>query len=650
MPKQPAAIIIVRHGTRLDQADKKWRDTAEHPYDPPLSYGGWIQCQTLGARIDRELSSLDLASSPGDLDKERHGGRPRKKRKIIIHSSPYKRCVHTSVAIAAGLKYPQPEQFRPLKEPTSLHRSSLSRASTISATSNGDAQYPFPPRSQPVTEQVDDKIEMKLDPYLGEWLSPSYFENSRPPPSTHLIVNRAKETLTRPLVEIRGADLSAFLPVPESPENDQENELAANASLEKGGLRAMAAAGHSLPHRARHTSISFATDRATGAQKSRTRMRSASVYSPPVPQYSLAPQDSIPPGFVAHARDGCVEPDLDWDSTDMGWGDAGTFPEEWSAMHVRLRLGLQKTMAYYEDYKPRQTDDDDDDDDEHVVLVLVTHQAGANALIRLMTGAPALHDVGVASLTLAVRRPVLRRPPSLINTNHSPLGFGRESRKNSRRGSLDLGLADDFEMKIIASTEHLRHGSNPLGLNSPKPGWSPAMSGRRTAGAGMGAGTASDGLDGFTIGDPFSWRPAATGTLARSTSQRGRTGDPPFRPARNSVSGLWGSPAMSAAVKEPIDEALEELAPMSPKSRPLTPIDTDSIPSSMLSSPNRSRSSTVQSAGLWGGSNASLAVRTTSGDPSGTWSSSSSGTWGSGSANRARSPAKRRWTAVSNSP
>lgn len=613
-----------------------------------MSYGGWIQCQTLGARIDRELSSLDLLSAPLDLDKEKDGDRPRKKRKIIIHSSPYKRCVHTSVAIAAGLKYPQPEQLRSLKDPTSLHRSSLSRASIVSATSNGDAPLPLPPppRSQPVAEEIDkpekdNKIEMKLDPYLGEWLSSSYYEDSRPPPSTDLIVQRAKETLTKPLIEIRGADMSAFLPVPESPENDKENELAASASVEKGGLRAMAAAGHSLPHRTRHTSVSFAMDRANGAQKTRPRSRSTIVYSPPVPQYSLAPQDSIPPGYVAHARDGCVEPDLDWDSTGMGWGDAGTFPEEWSAMHVRFRLGLQKTMAYYEDYKPRQTEDNEDAE-EDVVLVLVTHQAGANALIRLMTGAPALHDVGVASLTLAVRRPVLRRPPSLANTNHSPLGFGRESRKNSRRGSLDLGLADDFEMKIIASTEHLRHGCNPLGLNSPKLGRSPAMTGRRMA--------AADSLEGFTIGDPVSWRPVGAGNLARSTSQRGRAADSQFRPAINS--GLWGSPAMSAAAKEPIDEAIEELAPMSPKSRPLTPVDNDndSIPNSTLSSPNRSRSSTVQSAGLWGGSNANLAVRPASGEPSGTWSSSSSGTWGSGSINRARSPAKRRWTAVSNSP
>ena len=635
-------MTSVRHGTRLDQADKSWRATAEHPYDPPLSYGGWIQCQTLGARIDRELSSLEQLTTPTELDKEANGERPRKKRKIIIHSSPYKRCVQTSIAIAAGLRYPQPDRGRPL--PTPFQRSSLSRASIVSATANGDA--PSPPRSQAPIEETekpakDEKIEMRLDPYLGEWLSTSYFEDSKPPPTTDLIVDRAIDTLTRPLQEIRGADLTAFLPVPESPEDDQENDPAANAVVEKAGLRAMAVASHSLPHRTRTTS--FGVDRVNGAQqlafqKLRQRSRTSSVYSPPVPQYALAPQDPIPAGFVAHARDGCVEPNLKWNSAEMGWGNAGLYPEEWSAMHVRFRLGLQKMVAYYEDYKPECTSGVEEEHvEEDVVVILVTHQAGANALIRLMTGAPALHDVGVASLTLAVRRPVLRRPPSLANTSHSPLGYDRESRKNSRRGSLDLGLADDFEMKVIASTDHLRYGSNPLGLNSPRLGKSPAMSGRRMAGA--------DNLEGFSIGDPLGWRPSSSGTLTRGASQRARTADAQTKPAINT--GLWGSPAVSAVSKEPIDEVLEELTPMSPKSRPVTPV-SEGVPEIMLSSPTRSRSSTVQNAGLWGGSNANMAMR--SAVREGTWSSSSSGTWGSGSISRPRSPGKRRWTAVSSSP
>lgn len=553
----------------------------------------------------------------------------------MIHSSPYKRCMQTSIAIAAGLKYPEPERLRPL--PIAFQRSSLSSPPIGPDGQRAPSGLPNEeaPRSQPngKPQPYDEKYEVKIDPWIGEWLSTSYFEDSVPPPSGNLIIARAKETLTRSVQEIRGADLSAFVPVAESPADDDENENdSSNNSLgEKGGLRAMAVIGHSLAHRSRATS--FGRDLANNSrplsvEKLRQRSRTT-TYSPPLPQYSLAPQDPIPAGYVAHARDACVQPNLQWDSVAMGWGDGGGYPEEWSGMHVRFRLGLQRLLAYYKDQETLSSEGNDgseDDPEEDLIVVLVTHQAGANALIRLMTGAPALHDIGVASLTLAVRRPVLRRPPSLAGTSHSPLGFGRESRRNSRRGSLDLGLADEFEMRIIASTEHLRHGSNPLGLNSPRLGQSPALAGRRMVGG--------DSLEGFSIGDPLAWRSSSSGSQFWTSSQRRRASDVPSKPATNT--GLWGSPAIPATVREPVDEGLENLPPMSPKSRPTTPsADTDSIPESKLSSPTRSRSNTVQGIGLWGSSNTSLNAITASGE---------------GSISRARSPAKRTWAAVSNSP
>lgn len=626
-----------RHGLRLDQADKSWQSTAEFPWDSPLTYGGWIQCQTLGARIDKELQSLANQPSnprPFQGQDEEANQPPKKRRKIVIHTSPYKRCVQTSIAIAAGLKYPQPDRLRPL--PTPFQRTSIghNRLSVTSNGTNGNA-----PRGQP-TETIEqnnkkDKIELKVDPWLSEWLSTGYFEEEGPPPSNEKIVERAKDTLTRPIEEIRGADLSAFLPVPESPDAedaDKENELRQNAQ-EKGGLRAMAAAGHSLPHRNRTTSLNVDRTNPTYqlAQKLRQRARTTVVYSPPVPQYALAAQDPIPAGYVAHARDACVNPDLSWNSEDMGWGDAGLYPEEWSAMHVRFRLGLQKMLAYYqEDY---QSDDapDESTTEEDVIIVLVTHQAGANALIRLVTGAPALHDVGVSSLTLAVRRPVLRRLPSLTGTSHSPLGYDRESRKNSRRGSLDLGLADDFEMRIIASTEHLRQGSNPLGLNSPRFRPSPAVAARKL--------TASDTLDELSLGDSISWRPSSSSSIGSTTSQRGRAMD--TRPAAHT--GLWGSPAITPLAKEAIEE--DEM-PMSPRSRPTTPGADSDIPESKLSSPGRSRASTLQNAGLWGNSS-NLAVRSASGGSAGGMWGNGPSAGGPGNVGRARSPAKRRWASLS---
>lgn len=627
-----------RHGLRLDQADSSWRATADFPWDSPLTYGGWIQCQTLGARIDKELQLIANQISPDDLSWEEDGEsveRPKKKRRIIIHTSPYKRCIQTSIAIAAGLKYPQPEHVRPVVNPYQTANTATNKPQSVPATSNGSGVHSMPANTSE-GNIAKDKIALKVDPWLSEWLSTGYFEEDGPPPASEKIVERAKETLTRPIEEIRGADLSAFLPVPETPDPDdadKENELKQNLQ-EKGGLRAMAAAGHALPHRNRTISFNFEKGslRTQLGQKLRQRARTSVVYSPPVPQYALAPQDSIPAGYVAHARDACVSPDLNWDSIAMGWGDAGTYPEEWSAMHVRFRVGLQKMLVYYQDdYQAHGGEEDENNIGEDVILVLVTHQAGANALIRLVTGAPALHDVGVASLTLAVRRPVLCRLPSLAGTSHSPLGYDRESRRNSRRGSLDLGLADDFEMRIIASTDHLRYGSNPLGLNSPRFRPSPAVAARK--------GTGSDNLDGFSIGDPLAWRSNTSSNPSRTVSSRGRTGD--FtKPAINT--GLWGSPSITPLSKETI----EEDTPMSPKSRPTTPgSENDGIlPESKLSSPGRSRANTVANAGLWGVGNANLAVRAGSGEST-MWKGSSSG--GSGTVSRARSPAKRRWASLS---
>ena len=245
----------------------------------------------------------------------------------------------------------------------------------------------------------------------------------------------------------------------------------------------MAAAGHAMAKRPRNFSFETGTNGKVPAQKIGRRI--PLTYSPPIPTYSIAPQDAIPIGFVAHARDACVDIDFGWDSQKppLEWGDGGPYDEEWASMHRRFRNGLDRMFNYYGDSA----------DDEETVLILVSHQAGCNALIRLMTGAPALHDVGTASLTLAVHKPPQSEPSPIRRTS------------SHRRGSLDIGIADNYEMKIIASTEHLRGGSNSLGLNSPRLGKSPAFASKRAVGP--------DSPEGFSIGDSLSWRPSSAMAL-----------------------------------------------------------------------------------------------------------------------------------------
>ncbi|KIX03210.1 uncharacterized protein Z518_06762 [Rhinocladiella mackenziei CBS 650.93] len=608
MRKQPAVVIIARHGARLDQADRNWHTTAEHPYDPPLSYGGWIQCQALGLRISNELHQLDKQNDDSSQDG------PRKKRKVIIHTSPYLRCVQTAIAISAGIQHPQNHTRLRMR---SRRRSSRS---TISPSEEVPEATTESPEADQSTLQRATRNELhntnclgyntcllRIDAVLGEWLSPSYFEHSsRPPPSADL-VSEAKASLLKPQEEIVGADLSASVNYDMPPVNGEEKESEPSATPpahEMTGLKAMAAVGHSLPKRPRN--LSFGAELANGGRLLNKAIHRQPVgYNPPIPMYAIGPSDKIPPGYVAHARDLSADVDQDWDSQKepLNWGDGGPFDEEWGSMHRRFRNGLQKMIAYYETQAAaKESPSPETEADEDIVLILVTHQAGCNALIRLLTGAPALHDVGPASLTLAVRK---QDPPNSL-TPMSP---------TRRRGSLDLAISDDYEMKIVASTEHLRASSNPLGWNSPRPGQSPVFASRRAV--------AAESPEGFSLGESLSGRVSSTLMAARSVSQRSFAAD-----AANLTeppTGLWRRGSRYSR-----DEA------------------ADSSDAGITSSARSGATSDSISEELWGASSSGskadshllLPVR----------SASQRGLWGGESIKRERSPGKRRWTAVERSP
>ncbi|KAK5051946.1 hypothetical protein LTR84_002749 [Exophiala bonariae] len=607
MPKQPAVIIIARHGARLDQVDRNWITTAEKPYDPPLSYGGWMQCQTLGVRINNELYNLDRKYGLSTENKDEPVTTdvpPPKKRKIIIHTSPFTRCLQTSIAISAGLQHPQ-NHSRPRPRP----RQQSSRA-PLSPTEQPD------PSSEPSDSLEDDSLRkttskeqtqtnrlgyntcsLRIDPFLGEWLSPSYFEHGDPPPPSAVLVSEAKLLLQTPQEEIKGADLSQSLSdLPLLEWDEKENDGASPPPQEKTGLKAMAAAGHSFPKRARN--ISFGTELANGARLLNRALRQPVGYSPPLPTYAIAPSEKIPVGFVTHARDACVELDQDWNSQseDLQWGDGGHYNEEWGSMHRRFRNGLQKMIGFYE---TNLTDEEQTNED--TVVVIVTHQAGCNALIRLLTGAPALHEVGTASLTLAIRR------PRDENTTMAP------SSPTRRRGSLDSGISTDYDVKIIASTEHLRAASNPLGLNSPRLGFSPAFASRRVVG--------SDAPEGFSLGDPMAIRGMST-IQARNSSQKSHAADE--LTAGEHPAGLWRRGSRYSR-DETVDSSDAGRTPRTDS------VDTNESGPESQPVPD-SNNLKVQTQ--------HLPVR----------SASQRGLWGGESINRKRSPGKRRWTAVERSP
>lgn len=411
------------------------------------------------------------------------------------------------------------------------------------------------------------------------------------------MVSEAKMGLQLPQEEIKGADLSGAMSyeLPQVDWEEKENELTSVPVHEKTGLRAMAAAGHSFPKRPRN--ISFGTELANGARMLNRHLQRQPVgYSPPIPTYAMGPSDKIPPGYVAHARDVCLEVDRDWDSETSGldWGNGGPFDEEWGNMHRRFRNGLQKLLEYYERQSHLEGEKSaEEEEEEDLVIILVTHQAGCNALIRILTGAPALHDVATSSLTMAVRS---KTPPE----EQSPTSPTR------RRGSMDLSICDEFEVKILASTEHLRAGSNPLGLNSPRLGKNPAFANPRSVGA--------DSPEGFALGASLSHRRSNSSLMGRSQSlQRPSAAD--TAGAAEPPAGLWrrGSRYSRDETADSSDSGLNLTIPSGNTS--------DSIPEETW----RADKVPVRSA-------------------------SQRGLWGGESIKRERSPGKRRWTAVERSP
>lgn len=452
MGKPPSIIIIARfvsshlptfqadgcrHGARLDSADNGWHLTSPTPYDPPLSYGGWLQSYSLGVRITSLLhsplnpeSSASHSHAPRDADQ---APTPKRKRRIIIHSSPYLRCLQTAIAVSAGINQ--------------------RRRDTDSCAIDTDGDHGGHP------------CVLRVDACLGEWLTPGYFDEITPPPSSDRMVMAAKAELLR-----RGEILS--------PNADSSSRPAATGYF-PGGWGSFpnaavpdVATASSLP--ARHRTASYDVSDTVpnprtkgGLAKINTNVSHAPYagYVPPTPGYAISSSDPIPLGYVAHARDACTHVDYQWDSMrrPQDWGDGGNYGEEWSSMHSRFHRTLQNMVNWYRDHDrhPQSAsngashrsaengegrEDGAEDEATDTVLVIVTHGAGCNALIGALTGEPALVDVGTASLTMATNKAV--------------------------EISRSLDLPQEYCLKLVASTDHLRPGSDPSDVStlaSPKP-------------------------------------------------------------------------------------------------------------------------------------------------------------------------------------
>ncbi len=438
------------------------------------------------------MEILNIDGDFGGKQGRSHQSRREKRRrhKVVIHTSPFLRCVQTSIAISAGIAQHQgpasPSSHQTYSRPHVMH----SGSPHIRAMDGRNSPY-----LSAIAEPEDHgksrqkrKIHrtlLRVDAFLGEWLSPEYFDKITPPPQSKMMVASSKADLLHHGDEINltytsnrsasgqgnfpGGWNSGSATDSKSLNSDHVTPLADLSSLAQSMPRLGRANSHSLGSSPNLSDLKLFNRRAE-----RSPTPESLTYEPPIPSYAISPSQPIPPGYVSHACEACVKVDNLWDSLrpPLEWGSGGEYGEEWSAMHKRFRKGLHDMISWYrthddsETLKPITDDssesndsgykdsDDYDDDETDTVLILVTHGAGCNALIGALTSQPVLLDVGMASLTMAVRKSVGYKRVS------SPQSDDVSASPSRRRHSLiDLGISEDYEVKITSSTEHLRAGS-----------------------------------------------------------------------------------------------------------------------------------------------------------------------------------------------
>jgi hypothetical protein len=619
--------------------------------------------------------------------------------------------VQTSTAVAAGISQfhsPTTPQLNVPTPPSKDDNGSLASSTPKAPRTKSTSSQPrtFEPLADPNLailprpHKGPERILLRIDAFLGEWLSPEYYADITAPPNSTMMVAGAKADL------LRRGDYIQEQPNPNSSKGNfpggwMGNKAAVNntPSAGQGTGKAMGSLAQFAPLRERSSSYAgplglerTPSKEATAplAMPMQTPKPTAvpnRVYEPPHPSYSVSPADPIPRGYVAHAQEACVKVDFQWDSMrpPQNWGDGGEYGDEWSTMHKRFRRGLAGMMEWYRahgtappkdqfpgfmfkeplrltpppvshaksDPFPNFSDDPTADDDEELVLVLITHGAGCNALLGAMTNQPVLMDIGLASLSMAVRRdePKKTSAPTTIHQR--------------RLSVADPGMSDTYDMKLSASVDHLRPGVDPSKLLSAQPQTqspaitaSPSLEYRRRF---TGSSTASSPLDSpFTLGEPHRNSLSSLGSMRRtmSSGSSSRFIQSATSGSASPAGGLWSGtstptteadmvlnfstqqpqPKTAPTASKPKNNSIAHMDGASDTSNRLTRLDSKeerevgdkSTP--LVSAQIRKQSAPTASGGLWG---AKVAPKT------------NNGLWGPPKLDDVyehRSGPKRRWT------
>ncbi|KAL7272836.1 hypothetical protein RUND412_004333 [Rhizina undulata] len=427
----PKYIFVVRHGARLDMADSQWVLTSPTPYDPPLTYGGWNQARSVGMRI-ATLIHQQLATNSIAISAD--GKRRAKKTRFVIHSSPFTRCVQTSVSIASGI--------------AQHHHQTVTNAHYVDANGNFNRNPITPPESSGTHSFT--KPLLRLDAWLGEWLNPDYFADITPPPPVPVLIGTAKTDYLRPSSQpavtntaFSMSSIANALPashtggyVPPSP----TWAISSNGQIPRGYV---SHAKEYVEFDLGWDSFKIGQGGEYGEEWAAMLKRFRNDYKKLMWYYAVEdPKVSSAP--------------IQWKRS-----SASRFGED-VKKHTAARAGapapLPGTLTpplLEEDLKLEDDEEEEEEDDDEIetVLILVTHGAGCNALIGALTDRPVFVDVGIASVTYGIRQHFDPTP-----TVHHHKVLHHHSHSMPIRGDLPEPPVK-YDLKLVANTEHLRSGS-----------------------------------------------------------------------------------------------------------------------------------------------------------------------------------------------
>jgi broad specificity phosphatase PhoE len=431
---------------------------------------------------------------------------------VIIHTSPFLRCLQTAIGVSAGINHQHP--------------------ATETPKSNS------PTSKSPEASALHPRCLIRVDAFLGEWLSPDYYDQITPPPGSDRMVASAKGELLRRAEVIPAADgstraLAGHFPGgwgsqshPTSPAEHEERRL---QSAPEHGQRQRSSTYHTLQDpdntkRAKKTLDRLNTDLPPALDTS---------YVPPTPGYAVSASDSIPTGYVAHARNACTRIDYQWDSMRTPyWGTGGEYGEEWSTMHERVHDGFQHMINWYREREPPEdssTESDANHPEAETVLVIITHGADCNALISSLAGHSVLVDINTAALTMAVRRDRVTNPPHDMGSMHtSPV-------------PVNQSVSREYLLQFVASTDHLRPGINPSQLTSLSSPSAPQVPSPPVSSYRNRLGTRSSVLQGTPINGS---------STSSNSSPRGWTLAIRSSAASRGAGGLWGTTSEKADTED----------------------------------------------------------------------------------------------------